>query len=146
MMGYKASLKACQAGLAMVVDVSVSVFLKGGNLLELVASSLNMRDVPDLANVSVKHYNERERPKSSSGAEEKNYGLPNDLMSKLSEAFKGTKIRLLHLKHFKKINGFGELIYLHSKSFIRIQQIFDTSVFDMSNIYLLVSNNRTSCE
>ena len=128
MMGYKASLKASNAGLAVCIDISVSVFLKGGPLLHMVAAALRFADVQDMVRTSTKAFSEQERrlPSSSShssssasAATTMNYGLPSDAVAKLLESFKGAKVLLTHLGHFKKIHGFGERLHDFSMMMMR---------------------------
>ena len=46
--GYKASLKSCVGGLALMVDMAVTCFLKGGELVKLMALVLGYRDVQEM--------------------------------------------------------------------------------------------------
>jgi hypothetical protein len=48
-LGYHASLKCCASGLAMVSDISVSCFLQGGSLLDLMAAIGGFRSIDDMA-------------------------------------------------------------------------------------------------
>lgn len=48
MLGYHASFRACLSGLALVKDISVTCFLKGGNLVDFVTAVLGCRRPEDL--------------------------------------------------------------------------------------------------
>lgn len=95
-LGYYASLKCTMSGLTMVSEVSVGCFLKGGNLVEVMANVGGFRNVTDMADES-RRYGER-------GNSE---GLPSSRLHQMTEVLKGAKVKLVHLGHSKKIKSFG---------------------------------------
>lgn len=88
--GFYASLKCCLAGLVLVADVSVNVFIDAGPVMETMRLAAKCRDFETL-------YNDCQRPG----------GLPAPLLSDIIEALKSVKIRTLHLGHDKKVVGLG---------------------------------------
>jgi hypothetical protein len=83
--GYYAGFKSCAAGLVYVSDMSVTCFLKSGELLGLMAAALRLRSVGDLVTVK----------------------FTKDVLATLNDFVKNAKCKLKHLGHTKKIVGFG---------------------------------------
>ena len=89
MLGYHASLKTCLSGLALVKDISVTCFMRGGNLVDLVAAVMKVS--------------------KQQLAEDVRRGRKVDPeFVDLSELLKNAKIRIVHLNQSKKFNEFGE--------------------------------------
>lgn len=86
-LGYHASLRATCSGLALVTEVSVSCFLKGGPLLEVMAHVGRFRSVEDLLNSG-----QLEDPRC---------------MQRILAELKGVKIKLKHVGQTKKLKSFG---------------------------------------
>jgi hypothetical protein len=87
--GYSSCLRTCLSGLAVVMEVSVSCFLKGGSLLEVMALIGNFRSVDDLvASGSVRH-------------------ARHPFVTKVLGLLKGTKIKTKHLGQTKKLKAFS---------------------------------------
>lgn len=91
-LGYTASLKCCLSGLLLVSDVSVSCFLKGGNLIELMAAIGGFRDVEEMYRAT---------------SPSQPMGLPAGIVRALEDVLKSCRIKTLHLGHSKKLKGFG---------------------------------------
>lgn len=89
-LGYYASLKCCMSGLCLMSEISVSCFLKGGNLLNLMAAIGNFRNIEDMARAC-----------------DPRHGLPRQFVNKLEELLKNCRIKTIHLGHTKKLKGFG---------------------------------------
>jgi hypothetical protein len=88
--GYYTSMKSCLAGLVLVCDMSVSIFLSGGcPLTEVVAKIANVRDLTSLYNT-----------KGSSG-------LPRRVLEEVNETLKNIKVKTIHLGHTKKFVALG---------------------------------------
>lgn len=87
--GYYAGLKTCMAGLVLVSDMSVSCFLNGGPLTEVMATCAGYRSVAEMY-------------QDAAGQ-----GIPRPRLIKLETALKGAKVKLTHLGHFRKIKSFG---------------------------------------
>lgn len=91
MLGYHASLKTTLSGLALVKDISVTCFMRGGNMIDFVCAVLRM-DKNRLAS-------EIERGRK--------LGMEfNDL----ADLLKNCKIRTRHLNQNKKFREFGTLL------------------------------------
>lgn len=87
--GYSSCLRTCLSGLAIVMEVSVSCFLKGGSLLDVMALIGNYRSVDDLvASGSVSH-------------------ARHPFVAKVLSLLKGTKIKTKHLGQTKKLKAFS---------------------------------------
>jgi eukaryotic translation initiation factor 2C len=91
-LGYMASLKCCISGLLLVSDVSVSCFLKGGRLIDLMAAIGGFRTIEDLY-----------RETSSSQRQ----GLPSQIIHAIDDTLRSCRLKVLHLGHSKKLKGFG---------------------------------------
>lgn len=87
--GYSTGLRPCVSGLSMVVEVSVSCFLKGGSLLEIMALIGNFRSVDSMI---------REGCCS-------NFSHP--FVRKVLGLLKNTKIKTKHLGQTKKLKEFS---------------------------------------
>jgi len=84
MRGFHTSLRPCIAGLTLVCDFTVSIFLVGGELINIVASLLNMR-------VDEFHLKCKDRE-----------GLSANDRRKLNKELKGIRMKLKHIGHIKK--------------------------------------------
>ena len=89
MRGYYAGLKTCMAGLVLVTDMSVSAFLSGGNMVELMCNVGGYRSVDDML-------------RDSEGR-----GLSPKVIGDISSTLKNCKCKLTHLNHWKKLKSFG---------------------------------------
>lgn len=87
--GYFVGLKTCMAGLVLVSDMSVSCFLNGGPLVEIMWTCAGYRS------------------KAEMFADANGRGIPRMRLDKIEEALKGAKIRITHLGHFRKIKSVG---------------------------------------
>jgi eukaryotic translation initiation factor 2C len=96
MLGYHASFRACISGLALVKDISVTCFLKGGNLIHFVAAFFRC-DARDLAR-------------------QMNPG--NRRLDDLLALLKNCTVRTTHLAMRKKLKGFGAAANDANASFI----------------------------
>lgn len=90
-LGYAASLKVCLSGLLLVADVSVSCFLNGGRLVDMISAISSYRSADEL-------YNHVTNDAS---------GLPTILLQKALDVLKGCKLRMIHIGHTKKLKEFG---------------------------------------
>jgi hypothetical protein len=71
-------------------EISVSCFLQGGNLLDLMVVIGNFRSVDDMARSC-----------------DPRHGLPQSFINKLEDLLKNCRIKTTHLGHSKKLKGFG---------------------------------------
>lgn len=92
------------SGVAMVCEISVGCFLKGGNLIELMAGVGGYRSVQDMVNESERY---------SANHED---GLPPQVLDRITTALKNCKIKLLHLGYSKKLKEFGKANTMKSPS------------------------------
>jgi hypothetical protein len=83
MHGYYSSFKVCMAGLVLCTDMVVSSFLNCGELIDVMAFILQMSKDDFL--------------------EECQRGLENGAREKLTKQLKSAKVRLKHVRHWKKI-------------------------------------------
>lgn len=90
--GYASNLKVCMSGLMLVADVSVTCFLRGGRLTELMSAIGGFRSVDDMHSYTTNDSS----------------GLPRQILEKVLDTLKGCKIRMLHVGHTKKLKEFGE--------------------------------------
>lgn len=88
--GYYAALKTCMAGLVLVCDMSVSCFLTGGPMLEVMCHAGGFNNVRDMADTA---YQRR--------------GFPSQVIAKINDIIKGTRIILTHLKQRRKAKCLG---------------------------------------
>lgn len=88
--GYYASLKACMAGLVLVCDMSVSCFLSGGPMVEVMCHAGGFNNVRDMTDSA------RERR-----------GLHNQVIAQINGVIKGTRVIAMHLKQRKKAKSLG---------------------------------------
>ena len=87
--GYYASLKCCSAGLVYVADMSVTCFLASGDCLMLMANSAGYNTINDfIADARARRVTKRQ-------------------WDNVEATLKGSKCRLKHLGHTKKIKGLG---------------------------------------
>lgn len=89
-LGYYASLKCCMSGLCLMSEISVSCFLQGGNLLNLMVVIGNFRNIDDMVRAC-----------------DSRHGLPQQFINKLEDLLKNCRIKTVHLGHTKKLKGFG---------------------------------------
>lgn len=87
--GYTVGLKSCLAGLTLVSDMTVSVFLSGGPLVNVVANICGYENTEFFLKDTRRH-----------GFDERN-------VPKVEKALKNCKIRIDHLGHSKKIKTLG---------------------------------------
>lgn len=98
MLGYYSSLKAVKAGLVLVSDISVTSFMTGGSLIEVMAALGGYRSVQDM---------ERE---SKDLARQTGSGLDPVKLARIRDVLKGCKIQVLHLGRMKKFKDFGKTL------------------------------------
>lgn len=87
--GYFIGLKTCMAGLVLVSDMSVSCFLNGGPLIEIMWTCGGYRSKAEML------------------SDANGRGIPRMRLDKIEEALKGAKVRITHLGHFRKIKSMG---------------------------------------
>jgi hypothetical protein len=85
MRGYYAGLKTCMAGLVLVCDMSVSCFLSGGEMINMLWQAAGYRSFNDMM-------------QEASGPR----GLDPRRLKSVSDAIKNAKVKLTHLGHWKK--------------------------------------------
>lgn len=90
MRGYYAGFKATISGLHVVSDMSVSAFLRGGDLVDLMAGIGGYRDVAEMYR--------------DCGSR----GLDPRFLKAITDQLKNSKIKLKHLGHTKKFRSFGK--------------------------------------
>jgi hypothetical protein len=88
MRGFFVGLKTCLAGLVLVSDMSVSVFLNGGPLINVISDICGYQRYQDFV-------------------ADADRGLRPDHISTINNTLKNTKIKLLHLGHTKKFKSLG---------------------------------------
>ena len=86
--GYYVGLKTCMAGLVLVTDMVVSVFLAGGDMISLMVASGGYQNVTDLCADAAR-------------------GIHPGRLRQMNEAIKGAKTKTTHLGHIKKCKGLG---------------------------------------
>lgn len=91
-LGYNASLRQCLSGMALICDVSVSCFLKGGSLPELMVAVGRFKSVEDMYS----YCNKKE-----------NRGLALQVLEGIEIALNNFKIKIIHTGHTKKFKKFG---------------------------------------
>lgn len=91
MLGYHASLQPTLSGLALVSDISVTCFMRGGNLLDFLCAVLRTQKQQLVADI------ERGRPLVSEFKE-------------LLDLLQNSKIRTTHLNQHKKFKSFGTIL------------------------------------
>lgn len=87
--GYYAGLKSCMAGLVLVSDMSVSCFLNGGRLIDVMWSCAGYRSLNEMLEAAKKG------------------PIPPQRLAKFADAIKGAKVRLTHLGRFGKVKKLG---------------------------------------
>lgn len=88
MLGYHASLKTTLSGLALVKDISVTCFMRGGNIVDFICTVLGLQ-------------------KNRLASElERGRDLTREL-NELNDLLKNSKIRTRHLNQNKKFREFG---------------------------------------
>ena len=90
MLGYHASLKTTLSGLALVKDISVTCFMRGGNMVDFICAVLGLQ---------------KDRLASQL---ERGQKLEPQLQD-LADLLKNCKIRTRHLNQNKKFREFGKL-------------------------------------
>lgn len=83
--GYQASLRCSLAGLTLNIDMSVSAFLKGGKLIDLMWQVMGYRSADEMV-------------KDASSPR----GLDPHKLQKFEKVYKNAKCRTTHLKHAKR--------------------------------------------
>jgi hypothetical protein len=89
MRGFFVGLKTCLAGLVLVSDMSVSVFLNGGPILNVIADMCGYQNHMDFVDDVCPR------------------GVRPEHISMINNTLKNTKIKLLHLGHTKKFKSLG---------------------------------------
>lgn len=90
MRGYYAGLKCCLAGLVLVCDMSVSCFLTGGEMVNLMWQTSG--------------FNSKETFVREASSKQ---GLNKIVLDKITEAVKSAKVSLRHLGHWRKCKSLG---------------------------------------
>ena len=121
--GYYAGLKTCMAGLVLVSDMSVSCFLNGGPLIDIMSICAGYRSVAEMYT-------------DAAGR-----GIPPPRFAKLETALKGAKVKLTHLGHYRKIKSFGPSASSKLSNFnfngkvITVEKYFDISASVAGSVY-----------
>jgi hypothetical protein len=110
--GYYAGLKSCMAGLVLVSDMSVSCFLNGGRLMDIMWSCGGFRDFEDMLNIAKKG------------------PIPPQRLAKIAEAIKGAKVKLLHLGRYGKVKKLGPPPNSGESSFVLLEKNVRVTVED----------------
>jgi eukaryotic translation initiation factor 2C len=90
MRGYYASLKVCMAGLVLVSDMSVSVFLSGGSMIDVMWRAAGFNSFQDMLQAA----------NSPSGINKRD-------IERMNEAIKNSKIRIIHTNQSRKAKSIG---------------------------------------
>ena len=96
MLGYYASLKVCKSGLLLVADISVTCFLSGGPLINVMAALGGYRNVQEMVTESL----------ALQGTEV--LGLNAGRLARIRGVLKGCRVKLVHLGRSKKFKEFGK--------------------------------------
>jgi hypothetical protein len=88
-MGFKASFKSCLAGLVLICDITMSCFLAGGNMVDLMVVYGNFGSVDEML-----------RAVGPSG-------FPPRLTEMIEKGLKNAKLKLVHIPHSKKFRALG---------------------------------------
>ena len=88
MRGYYAGLKTCMAGLVLVSDMSVSCFLAGGEMINMMWQAGGYSSFQDML-----------KEATSRG------GIPKKRTDLMAEAIRNAKVRITHLGHWRKAKG-----------------------------------------
>lgn len=89
MQGYYAGLKCTVAGLYLVSDMSVSCFLTGGHMVNVMWQVGGYRNLEDM----MRDANTR--------------GLPKRFIDSVNEVIKNAKVSLIHIGHYRKVRALG---------------------------------------
>lgn len=100
MRGFFVGLKTCLAGLTLVSDMSVSVFLNGGPIINVVAEMCGYRSFQDFT------------------SDVSNRGVRPEHISTINGTLKNTKIKLIHLGHSRKFKSLGPPANHRDSSFV----------------------------
>lgn len=98
--GTYSSIRSCLAGLVLCADMTVSCFLYGGSLIDVMWCAANYRN----ADAFLKDVREK-------GINKRSIGL-------IEDAIKGLMCRIIHLKHTKKIKCLGPPSNSEASSFL----------------------------
>lgn len=90
MRGYYVSLKPCLAGLVLVSDMTVTCFLNGGEMVNLMFQLAGYRTLQEFVTAC-------RSPK----------GLHRDAVNSINEGIKNCKIKLTHIGHWRKSKSLG---------------------------------------
>lgn len=128
--GYYASLKMCTGGLMLVSDMSVSCFLIGGNMLEVMAVAGGFRDQAEMLRSC-----------------EQNKGLHPRVAAQITDVLKNAKCRLLHLGHSKKIKelsflpGDRSTEFNHNGTMVTVAEYYESMVSTNPNYAIAIGAN-----
>jgi hypothetical protein len=101
MRGYYAGLKTCMAGLVFVSDMSVSCFLAGGEMINMMWQAGGYNSFQDMLRDATSRQ-----------------GIQKRRVEMISEAIKNAKVRITHLGHWRKAKGIGPPADSPASSFI----------------------------
>ena len=110
--GYYAGLKSCMAGLVLVSDMSVSCFLNGGRLIDIMWCCGGFKDFEEMHNIAKKG------------------PIPPQRLAKIAEAIKGAKVRLIHLGRYGKVKKLGPPPNSSESSFLLTEKNVRVTVED----------------
>lgn len=105
----------------LVADIAVSCFLKGGNLLDMMAAACEYRNIDEMVRDTSREFSRYEdsikRQRDSEAGNKRgrdelesmssNKGVPDQLIDRMEEAFKSAKIRSTYSGQWKKFKQFG---------------------------------------
>ena len=89
MKGYYAGLKVCKSGLVLVADMSVGCFLSGGPMIDVMFQAGQFPSKESMVNCC------------------RQGSMNRNALRDIEEVIKGTRCKVLHLGHSKKIKGLG---------------------------------------
>jgi hypothetical protein len=88
-MGFKSSFKSCMAGLVLICDITMSCFLAGGNMVDLMVVYGNFGSVQNMLKAVGPN------------------GFPDQLTELIQKGLKNAKLKLVHIPHSKKFRALG---------------------------------------
>lgn len=126
MRGYHASLKSCLAGLVLVCDMTVNVFLSGGSIVNIVADLAGYRDAQEMI---------KDRGKRLSNPA---------VMNQINADLKNTKLRAIHLGYAKKFKCLGPAASSRESVFEVAQPAGPSRMMNVDEYYLVKARDTPS--
>jgi eukaryotic translation initiation factor 2C len=126
MRGYHASLKSCLAGLVLVCDMTVNVFLSGGSIVNILADLAGYRDAQDMI---------KDRGKRLSNPA---------VINQINTDLKNTKLKATHLGYAKKFKGLGPVASSRESEFEVAQPTGPPRMMNVADYYRLKARDTPS--